>query len=78
MHGFPRAAMNDPALQLQMHCHVVRDAALYLSDLESSWPTDKSLLLLIPTRLGTDALNPVYISILRSLFKRKDFLGIAG
>lgn len=61
----------------EMWCleHELRNVQLDNSPNRSSW---KALVLLVPMRLGADALNPIYASCLKALFTMENCLGIIG
>jgi cysteine protease ATG4 len=63
-----------------LKCYLSQDSAIYKDEVEeligSSW--NCSLLLLLPVRLGTDVLNPVYYSGIINCLKLKQSVGIAG
>ncbi|KAK0158364.1 hypothetical protein PV328_009376 [Microctonus aethiopoides] len=62
--------------------YVAQDCAVYLDDVKmaceqpnGSW---KSLILLVPLRLGADKLNPDYASCLTALFRLPTCIGVIG
>lgn len=62
--------------------YVARDGAVYLDDvreqctkLTGGW---KSLIMLVPVRLGTEKLNPIYSSCLTSVLSLENCIGIIG
>lgn len=61
-----------------VHCHLSHDATLYESDLQVAFATGKSVLILIPIRLGVEALNPVYYELVKQVFLFPHCVGIAG
>jgi cysteine protease ATG4 len=53
---------------------------LYCDATFASWHprTDQGLLILVPTRLGVDSINPIYFTALREFFSLSHFVGVAG
>ncbi|XP_023289797.1 cysteine protease ATG4C isoform X2 [Orussus abietinus] len=81
-----KQAVNDAALShkefSELAVYVAQDCAVYLDDVEAackapdgSW---RSLILLVPLRLGADKLNSSYSGCLTGLLTLKDCIGIIG
>jgi hypothetical protein len=73
------AALEKPFKHFNVY--MARDSTLYLDELSAllaGEPEKTTLLLIIPLRLGLDALNTMYIPALQRVLELKQSLGIMG
>ncbi|KAI7810429.1 cysteine protease atg4da [Triplophysa rosa] len=67
------------AVYVAQDCTIYKEDVMQLCDsVESSCPGWKSVIILVPVRLGGDSLNPSYIECVKSILRLKCCIGIIG